>query len=449
MKKIAKALLLCTWLIPAAVCGQDILDKKDFRFLEQMTLDVLESARIRPGDTPTDIHPQNNTGGTIICPGGRYPSFWIRDYAMSLDCGLIAPGEQQHMLRLTASTQCTRAWITSGGESMVPFGSIADHVMVDSGLPIYFPGTYNFYKQGSHGWGTLPPYGDQFLFVHMAHRYITDGGPLSVLSDNSGGFSLADRLEIAFHTAPSDMESHLVTASDPFRGVDFGFRDVVTLTGELALPSILKYRAACQLAELFDRTGDNGKAEQYREIAGKLKTNIPATFADERGMLRASTLKSAQGDVWSTALAVYYGIVGGEAALLASRTLSAAYRDGTLSCKGNIRHVLTTDDFSETTAWEVSKADKNTYQNGAYWGTPTGWVCYLIAKTDPEAARSLAAEFVADLRENDYRRQSGGIGAPWECFHPEGDHHQNPVYLTTVSCPLEAFQRMMREKEKE
>ena len=445
MTKTVKSLLLLSgiFFIATSACGKGILDRKDYRFLEQMTLDVLEAARIRPGDTPTDIHPQNNTGGTVICPGGHYPSFWIRDYAMSLDCGLIGVGEQEHMLRLTASTQCTQAWITGGG-SMVPFGSIADHVRVDDGLPIYFPGTYDFRGQGTHAWGTLPPYGDQFFFVHMAHCFATGGGDLSIFSEDMDGFKLSERLEIAFNMVPCDLDNYLVTASDHFRGVDFGFRDVVTITGELAFPSILKYRAARQLSELFGMAGDGTKAGKYRDIAEKLKESIPATFSDERGMLRASTGKSAQADVWSTALAVYYGIIEGDAALRISRTLAAAYRDGALAYKGNIRHVLTTDDFSETTAWESAMAARNTYQNGAYWGTPTGWVCYAIAMTDLEAARRLAAEFVADLRENDYRK-TGEPGAPWECFHYEGNR-QNPVYLTTVSCPLEAFRRMMREE---
>jgi hypothetical protein len=157
-------------------------------------------------------------------------------------------------------------------------------------------------------------------------------------------------------------------------------------------------------------------------------------------MLVASTGKSKQADVWSTALSVYLGILEGESLGKAAQVLSKAYREGALSYKGNIRHILTTDDFSETTAWEISLSPKNTYQNGSYWGTPTGWVCYAINTVDPTAAKTLAHEFISELRENDFRKGTK-FGAPYECFNPEG-YKQNPVYLTTVSCPLVAFRKM-------
>ena len=114
------------------------------------------------------------------------------------------------------------------------------------------------------------------------------------------------------------------------------------------------------------------------------------------------------------------------------------YNQGTLANRGNIRHILTSDDFSDSTAWESSIARRNYYQNGAYWGTPTGWVCYAIAKTDVATARKLAKEYVDDLREGDYRK-GNEYGAPWECYN-EGSA-QNAVYLTTVSVPYSVFNK--------
>ena len=109
------------------------------------------------------------------------------------------------------------------------------------------------------------------------------------------------------------------------------------------------------------------------------------------------------------------------------------------------RHILTIDDFNDSTAWETSLAKKNTYQNGAYWGTPTGWICYAIANAEFALAQKLADEYIEDLRKNDFRK-GGGSGAPWECFHPSG-HRQNPVYMTTVTCPLIVFMGMLKDPE--
>lgn len=185
----------------------------------------------------------------------------------------------------------------------------------------------------------------------------------------------------------------------------------------------------------------HSEAAKYIETAEELKALIPAVFSDSRGMLRASTGSSSQPDVWSTALAVYWGILEGDASVKACRLLADAYLEGNLAYKGNIRHILVPDDFSESSAWEYTHVPKNTYQNGAYWGTPAGWVAGAISRVNPEAAKKLVKEYIQELRENDYRK-GPAFGAPYECFHPEGNL-QNPVYLTSVSCPYAVFKRMI------
>jgi hypothetical protein len=73
-----------------------------------------------------------------------------------------------------------------------------------------------------------------------------------------------------------------------------------------------------------------------------------------------------------------------------------------------------------------------------------GWVVYAIAQADPTAAQQLAQEYLMELRGGDYR-QSPEFGSPWECMHPDGNHRQNPVYMTSVTCPLAAFRRLDAE----
>jgi hypothetical protein len=444
--KFLKSLFILHLITISIVFSQKIkretlLQPEDLTFLEGMTQDVLEASRIYPEQFISKDFGANKTGGTVVRPGGReaYPAFWIRDYAMSLETGMISPKEQLHMILLTAATQSDQAWITRGG-SLVPYGAIADHIRIDDSKPIYFPGTYSFEGQGTAKWGTLPPYCDQFYFVHMVYYYVMHTNEYKILLNEVNGIRLIDRLKTAFHVPPSDLNDHIVCATETVRGVDFGFRDAQTITGSLSFPSILKYRAAVQLAEMLQMLKSDD-SKKYQQIASTIKGALPKVFMDDRGMLRASTGKSKQADVWSTALAVYLGILEGENLNKAASTLTNAFRAGTLSHKGNIRHILTTDDFSEKTAWEVSLASKNTYQNGAYWGTPTGWVCYAIHQIDPQSAKLLAREFIADLQANDYRK-GGAFGAPYECFN-KGSYTQNPIYLTTVACPLVAFRKLM------
>ncbi|MEO8764502.1 MAG: hypothetical protein ABI416_09455, partial [Ginsengibacter sp.] len=223
-------------------------------------------------------------------------------------------------------------------------------------------------------------------------------------------------------------------------GVDFGFRDAIEITGDLSFTSILKYRAANELAELFQQLGNKEKVNKYHQTALRIKQALPLLFLNKDGMLLASTGISAQRDVWATAFAINLQLLEGEHLLKACRHLASAYKNGTLSFKGSIRHILTSDDYNDKTAWQNAIAGKNQYQNGAYWGTPVGWVALAIARVDSTSARQLVKEYINDLRENDFRKGSM-FGAPFECFYPPA-YTRGPVYLATVSCPYIVFKSL-------
>ncbi len=425
----------------ALVQGQhkNILDANDLTFLEQMVKDVMEASRIYPGQKISMDFGPNQTEGILIRPGGRtsYPAFWIRDYAMSIETGFVSEKEQKHMLDITASTQSDRLIRTQWGTS-IPKGSIADHIRIDDGKPIYFPGTYSFENQGEKKWGMQPPFCDQFFFIQMAYFYVKSFSQTTQLTKEIRGVKLIDRLELAYQMPPSNPQSHLVEVNDSNRGVDFGFRDAIYITGKLCYASLLKYQAAKQMAYLYGTMGNKSKALGYQHEANLLKISIIRAFSDARGMLSASTGTSAQADVWATSLAIHLGILSGQLRLKAAQYLRDAFLRGELSQKGNIRHVIKSDDFSPTTAWEKSAVSINTYQNGAYWGTPVGWVSQAIAYVDIQTAQKLAKEYVQELRDGDFRKGES-FGSPWECFNDKLT--QNPVYLTSVAVPFIIFKK--------
>ena len=418
---------------------KSILGTNDLVFLEQMVKDVMEASRIYPGQKISKDFGPNQTEGVLIRPGGRtsYPAFWIRDYAMSIETGYVSEKEQKHMLELTASTQSDSLIRTKWGTS-IPKGSIADHIRIDDGKPIYFPGTYSFENQGEKKWGMQPPFCDQFFFIQMAYFYVKSFSKTPTLSKEINGVKLINRLEQAYQMPPSHPQSKLVHVDETNRGVDFGFRDAIYITGKLCYASLLKYQAAKQIAYLYGKMGNKSMSLRYQQEANLLKISIVSTFIDARGMLRASTGMSGQADVWATSLAINLGVLTGKSRLKAAQYLRDAYLRGELSQKGNIRHVIKSDDFSATSAWEKSVVPINTYQNGAYWGTPVAWVCQAIAFVDLPSAQKLAQEFIQELREGDFRK-GDTFGSPWECFNDKLT--QNPVYLTSVAVPLIIFKK--------
>lgn len=440
-----RILAISILLLPGAGFAQ-LLSDADMVYLEDLTLAVIDSSRVLPGaDLPPGIRDfgPNNTGTILIRPGGRdcYPSFWIRDYAMSIETGMIPLEEQLQMLLFTAARQADQSWITGGG-SLVPVGAIPDHIRFTDGLPVYYPGTYSYTAQGSPMW-RIPPYCDQFYFIHMAWCYVTTGSDPAVLSQLVNNRSLIDRLMLAYGMVPENPATGMVTISPDFQTCDFGFRDVIGMTGDICFGSLLKFQAAMEMSELLAMTGEEDRAEFYRKAADKIRMGMMPVFGLQGGMVRASTGVGSQPDVWATAYAVYLGILDKGPAREASEALSKGYRDGVLAMEGQIRHVMTTDNFSETTMWEKSAVPINSYQNGAYWATPTGWVCFAMAITDPESARQLAAEYVENLRKTDFRL-GPEFGGPYECVFPPTDAKQNAVYMTSVTCPLVAFRKMGR-----
>jgi hypothetical protein len=438
LKKILLPFLILI-LINTIIQGQkkDLLQTEDLAFLKQMVKDVMDSSRIYPNQIISDNFGPNQTGGILIRPGGRnsYPAFWIRDYAMSIQSGFVTQEEQKHMLILTAKTQSDEFKFTKWG-SFIPKGAVADHIRIDDGKPIYFPGTYSFENQGDKKWGMQPPFCDQFFFIQMAFHYVTSFSAFHSLNENINGIRLLDRLELAYQMPPTDSITGLIEVNVENRGVDFGFRDAIYITGKLCFASLLKYQASLQLALLFQEMGDEKKALMYRNEATKIKKSIIKTFKNKDGMLFASTETSAQADVWATSLAIHFDVLRGNNRLKAAKHLLQGYISGELSQNGNIRHILKSDDFNENSCWEKSLVPKDTYQNGAFWGTPVGWVCKAIAYVDQVAAQKLASAYIQDLREGDFRK-GGDFGAPWECFN--GNAKQNPVYLTSVAVPFIIF----------
>ena len=425
------------------------LSSQDMAFLTEMTGDVTELSRTQPGEEFEGFG-ANETGAVLIRPGGRlcYPGsgFWIRDYAMSLDADCIRPEEQKHALLLTAGAQQDGDWKTPTGCD-VPHGSIPDHITL-RGVPYYFPGSIDDKTiEGHHGtFGKRPPLCDHFFFVHMAWYYARNVKDASILEVDVNGRRLIDRLDLAFSVPPSRKGSHLAYCEEENRAVGFGFCDSIVHTGDLLFCSVLKFRAAVQMAELHRLLGSEAKAGEYEAIAAAIRSSIPSVFSWQDDLLRASTGRSCQGDVWGSAFAVYTGAIEAEHTERISRRLARAYTAETLAYRGSIRHVLTTHDFSEETAWELvthmeGNRSKNRYQNGSYWGTATGWVCYAIARADQHLAARLAGEYMEELREGDFRK-GPEYGSPWECMHPEGNYKQMPVIMVGVACPLAAFRRL-------
>lgn len=415
------------------------LDAASHTFLRELAAATLESAKIPPGASRGGMGP-NRTGLTIISPGGNYPALWTRDFAMSLDCGLVPPAEIRAHLWLIAGCQNGPQERRLQSGAIIPPFAIVDHINLAGGA-VFYPGTYSAGEdQGAPPWGPLPPIDDHFYFIHIAYALWRDTREAGFLDETINDLRLMDRLERAFHAPASDPVTGAATTTRERRAVGFGFQDSVQLVGAMSFATLLRYRAARQLAELCRVGGRAVAAAAYAKTADTIAAHLVSVFGDPAkrdGWLLAATEVGRQPDVWATLFALHLGVLPPEAAAVARETVVKAVRapDHTIEYRGAVRHVPSDRYFRPDQCWEAGGTRVNTYQSGAFWHTPTGWLIEALTAADAKLAREVGERFIQHLRDEDFRR-GGGRHAPWECFGLHMVDAQNPVYLTSVTLPL-------------
>lgn len=422
------------------------LPQEDMEYLRQLTLDVLEASRVEPDSNGGGNWAIVNTCGfSLVTPGkDTYRSYWIRDFSMALDSGLVADDEIRDHLILTCRTQNGPASRSLANGLHVPPWSIPDHINYD-GRPTYYPGTYATGEdQGDGAFGHVPPIDDHYEFVHIAYRHWQSTRDTGVLLMDVDGVRVFDRLVRAFASPTVDSITGLAQTTETDRAVGFGFCDGVTQTGKLLFASLLRYRAAGELAEMAAAIGKPDLAPAYRLIQKTIRENLGQTFADPAaigGWLRAATGLSREADVWGTLFALHLNALEPRLASAARATVLDALRRGVIVHEGAVRQVPTDLDFSPTTAWERARWKVNLYQNGGYWHVATGWLVEALWETDRKQALQLFSDMITHLRREDYR-QGAGYGAPWEYFGRDGKERKNAVYLVSVALPYGILKRL-------
>lgn len=448
MERHVALIVLAAGLVAA---GSDsagpLLPAAEEAFWREEAIRIVDSARLDPGRTSGKW--RNMTPFILHVPGGNmgYPAFWVRDAAMMLGSDFITADELEGWVRLISSTIRAEDWPVRPGV-LVPAYAVPDHINFD-GRPTYYPGNYETgAKQGGKPWGRFPPLDDQFYFLTMVYRHWKMTGSLALFRSRmktaAGETPLSEMCERVYRVAPADPATSLVIAGDveTENAKDFGFCDAESKSGKLLFPSVLKYTAASELAEMFTALGRESLAAPYRLDAGRLKSSIARVFfhasqpsgedqPSREGWLHSATGIGAQPDVWGSAFALWSGVLDDEIALPVARALVRAYRDKTAVREGCVRQILTTD-RTNNGGWQVSVSPVGVYQNGGYWGTPTGWYIAGMGRVDRDAAARMARDYVQFLKAH---RRSDGPSEAWEWFNPDTGRNANPRYVATVTLP--------------
>jgi hypothetical protein len=403
----------------------------DFAYLNDLAIAVVASAQVKPNASIRNGG-TNTTGGDLHVPGGTqsfYPAFWIRDAAMMIGVPGIARGELQNWIKVVAAVQPGPDGLHFSHGLFVPGFSVPDHITLN-GEACWYPGAYT--NQGDGHYGYLPPADDAFFFIQMGSAYAAGDRAAKEerLATPYGEQPLEKVLANAFDSVETDASSGMVKCSaEPNRTrVDWGFCDSVRKNGLCLMPSLLRWRAAREMADL---SRDSRYRAAERLIADHLVPTFYRELPDGEGMLLSATGQGHKDDVWASAFAVWLGVLPKKVEARVAKHLLRLYRDGGTVVEGQIRQLPPTGEFGGL--WESAAPGDQSYQNGGFWATPTGWFAMAIGKVDRRAKDQLIHEYA------DFVRSHRSQGAPFEWVNPATGAQSNGNYASSVGLVVTAL----------
>ncbi len=332
---------------------------------------------------------------------GHYAALWTRDFAYMVENTFdLIPREnvRRGILYLLAGQR--------------EDGCVPDRVQAD-GLAVYSAGSVD------QPLGDPPTDNSQFM-VKLVADFVQGTGDMDLFR------TVADKLVKAMGYTPRSTRG--LVSIDPARPHSpYGFTDTIAKTGELLFSSLLYWEASRRLVELFAENGDAARSAEFDVRAGGIERGLDALWDEKAGMFLAATIDCRQVDIWGNAYAVYAGFPLGSKKGRIQDYLAQAY--GRFIYRGQVRHLPAPEHWERT----LVPVMPGTYQNGAYWGTASGWVAFAMREKRPDLAARLVQALLSD-----YRRR--GVH---ECVNVGYEKLRD--YVVSVVNPLGALRRIKSE----
>ncbi|MFO1019355.1 MAG: hypothetical protein U0903_01450 [Planctomycetales bacterium] len=204
----------------------------------------------------------------------------------------------------------------------------------------------------------------------------------------------------------------------------YGFTDTVGKTGELLFESLLYWTASRRLRDRHLALEERERAAKYQKRSTLIEEHLDLLWDEKRGAFYAATKDCHQIDVWGNAYALAIGFPVRHKQERIVKFLADNYER--YAYRGQVRHLLVGE------YWErlLTKVPHDRYQNGAYWGTASGWVMTALA----EKHRPLVERMWREVNE-DYRDR--GV---CECI--TADYRQLPSYVVSATNVLAAGRKL-------
>jgi len=380
-----------------AIAAAGVVTDEQYGWLTEKARQITASVRLKYED------------GTVVYTPGGYVGLWPRDcYYLVHGVPQFVPAEDiRNIVRLVLRYQR-------------PDGMVPKNVGLRGA--------------GYVCWGP-PPEADSAQFVVLlTHEYYRRTSDRAFVKEN------LLRLKRAMDSMPRS-ELGLVWINPEAPHTPYGFTDNVVKTGNELFCSLLYWEASRRMAEMAKAVDEKATEEDFLARAALIEKNLASLWDENSGMYMAASEACRQIDVWGSAYMVYIRFPDAPKRRRVCRYLVEHYAQVVYA--GQVRHLPLGQYWENWQGWRnwpewkdrhVKPFAKDTYQNGAYWGTASGWVAYAIAQVDPVLASKMLGDMI------DYYRRFDA----YECVNRTG-YRKCPRYAASVANPLSAIRRLREE----
>lgn len=168
----------------------------------------------------------------------------------------------------------------------------------------------------------------------------------------------------------------------------YGFQDTIGKGGHDLFCSLL-WVVACRQMSVLDREA----SPEWTRAGAETEQALALLWDEDAGAYLAANERCRQIDIWGNAFLVAHEI--GDETRREGAALHLQTHYDRFMYRGQVRHL------SAPQHWEHLLADTapGTYQNGGYWGTPSGWLIEALTPRAPELAEKTFSELLAFYRE--------------------------------------------------
>lgn len=370
-------------------------------FVRTAMKDLIEKSRI------------NVRGYEVNTPDGvrTYKGCWVRDFTMLCESGIetITPEFIKQGLELFLSHQG-------------PNGEVPDWVPYQERTPIVY------YLFGKHHFLDNP-----LWLVRMMVLYLEKSGDFNYFRQRKENLIQGLHSEQLWEC---DEDRILLKIDEDNIRDDWGFTDCIKKTGCVLFSNLLKADALRSFSLINKTLGNAEKSEFYQTQMDRLVKKMDVLWDNSASLYYSTTGINKKVDVWGNAFAVYLGILPEERERCVAESLYKNREQ--FVWKGQIRHLFK-DEYWEAFLPGVTRLinNQNTYQNGAYWGTPAGWMAVAFEKTEKGSGTKLLDDLIGFYKKH-------GI---YECTHPKkrwfrrNFYKKCEHYVASLALPMRLIQK--------